>query len=260
MRHLWSLLAGIVAAPLAWLALATGQHRAEQSVVGWQESGRFDTVDLIGPVIVLVVAGVLLGVVGTLRWSPAGALAAGLLLVTPTLFMFINPFEILDAFSYPETNRFLGQDLQLWQPVQNGTLLVLGALLLVAVFSTQRWRQWPHQPEPVRYPTDDEVALGGSAGAGSAMSDEEIVAAATSDQPEDPARPPDADQPEADRSEADRSEADQPEADQPEADRSDPDQPEADRSDPDQPEADRSDPDQPGEPPGRSDNPEPPTR
>jgi hypothetical protein len=246
MRHLWSLLAGIVAAPLAWLALATGQHRAEQSVVGWQESGRFDTVDLIGPVIILVVAGVLLGVVGTLRWSPAGALAAGLLLVIPTLFMFINPFEILDAFSYPETNRFLGQDLQLWLPVQNGTMLVLGALLLVAVFSTQRWRQWPQQPEPVRYPTDDEVAaLGGSAGAGSAMSDEEIVAAATSDQPEDPARPPDPDQPDTDRSDADQADTDQADTDQ---------------ADTDQPDTDQPDSDQPGEPPERSDRPEPPTR
>jgi len=149
MRHLWSLVAGIVAAPLAWLAIATGQHRSVRSVAGWQEAGQFDTVDLIGPVIFLVAAGVLLGLVGTLRSSPAGALAAGVLLVIPTIFMFVNPFETLDAFSYDQTDRWLGQDLQLWRPVENGTLLVLGSLLLVAVLSAQRWRHWPEPAPPI---------------------------------------------------------------------------------------------------------------
>lgn len=180
MRHLWSLLAGIVAAPLAWLGLATGQYGSKHAVFEWQRDGRFDTVELIGPVIFLLAVGVLLGLVGTLRWSPAGPLAAGVLLAIPTLFMFVNPFETLDAFSYDETNRILGQDLQLWRPVENGTLLVLGALLLMAVFSTQRWRQWPQLPRPIAPATDDEVVSGVAAlssESGSTMSDDEILAA-----------------------------------------------------------------------------------
>ncbi|MGH3679706.1 MAG: hypothetical protein ACRDT2_05515, partial [Natronosporangium sp.] len=147
MRHLWSLLAGILIAPLAWLGVAAGQSGSEQAVAEWQQAGRFDTADLIGPAAFLVAVGVLLGLVGTLRLSPAGPLAAGLLLVAPTVFMFINPFEALDAFAYNETSRVLGQDMQLWRPVQNGTLLVLGALLLMAVFSTGRWRR--PEPEPL---------------------------------------------------------------------------------------------------------------
>jgi hypothetical protein len=156
MRHLWSLLAGVVAAPLAWLGLAAGQFGSERLVTRWQEAGRFDTVDLIGPVLFLLAVGVLLGLVGTLRWSPAGPLAAGLLLVAPTVFMFIDPFETLDAFSFDQTSRWLSQDLQLWKPVANGTLLVLGALLLMAAFSRHRWRRWPEQPAPVWATTDRE--------------------------------------------------------------------------------------------------------
>lgn len=192
MRHLWSLLAGIVAAPLAWLGLATGQYGSKHAVFEWQRDGRFDTVELIGPVIFLLAVGVLLGLVGTLRWSPAGPLAAGALLAIPTLFMFVNPFETLDAFSYDETNRILGQDLQLWRPVENGTLLVLGALLLMAVFSTQRWRQWPQLPRPIAPATDDELVSGVAAlssESGSTMSDDEIVAApAALEEPEPPAQ------------------------------------------------------------------------
>lgn len=170
MRHLWSLLAGIVAAPLAWLGLATGQYHAERLVVRWETDQRFDTVDLIGPTLFLIAVGVLLGLLGTLRWSPAGPLAAGVLLAAPTVLMFINPFETLDAFSYQETSRLLNQDLELWRPVANGTLLVLGVLLLMAVFSRQRWRTWPEQPAPVRPATDEEVVVGASGLAESADS------------------------------------------------------------------------------------------
>lgn len=191
MRHLWSLLAGILIAPLAWLGVAAGQSGSEQAVAEWQQAGRFDTADLIGPAAFLVAVGVLLGLVGTLRLSPAGPLAAGVLLVAPTVFMFINPFEALDAFSYDETSRVLSQDMQLWRPVQNGTLLVLGALMLMAVFSTGRWRR--PEPEPLQVGEAPELA-GAPETTGSestaTTSDEEIVAAAApTDEPEPDSEP-----------------------------------------------------------------------
>jgi hypothetical protein len=162
MRHLWSLLAGIVAAPLSWLFLAAGQHRSQLTVQGWFEAGVFDTADLIGPAALLAVAGIVLGLIGTLRWSPAGPLAAGLLLVVPTIVMFVDPFVVRDAVATDEQRRLLGQDLDLLLPVGNGTLLVLGALLLVAVLSAGRRRPSPVAPaaEPAAEPTaaGDEVA------------------------------------------------------------------------------------------------------
>lgn len=202
MRHLLSLLAGIVAAPLAWLFIATGQHRAGRTAASWEAAGRFDTADLIGPAFFLVGAGVVLGLLGTLRWSPAGPLAAGALLVIPSVFMFVNPFETLDWFSYPDTRRAFSQDFQPWLPVANGTLLVLGALLLMAVFSAQRWRRWPAPAASMPPATDQQVlegvaALSESEGP-SPMSDEEILATAaaldeqagtTGDLPTEPAEP-----------------------------------------------------------------------
>jgi hypothetical protein len=176
MRHLWSLLAGLVAAPLAWLFLATGQYRSSQTVANWNATSTFDTADLIGPAAFLAGAGILLGLLGTLRWSPAGPLVAGLLLVTPTVFMFINPFETLDAFSVDQPRRLLSQDFQPWLPVENGTLLVLGALLLMAVFSAQRWRRWPAGPAAAAPAVIAERPSAGDQP--QPMSDEEILAAA----------------------------------------------------------------------------------
>lgn len=181
MRHLWSLLAGVVAAPLAWLCLAIGQYQSSRTVAEWNEENLFDTAELIGPAAFLVGAGVLLGLVGTLRWSPVGPLVAGLLFVVPTIFMFIDPFRTLDAFSVDQQRNLLEQDYQPWLPLESGTSLVLGMLLLVAVFSRQRWRRWP-------------AAAGVGAGAAAPVgeqpapepvSDDEILAAAAAIEEED---------------------------------------------------------------------------
>jgi hypothetical protein len=185
-RHLWSLLAGIAAAPLAWLLLATGQHRSQATVDDWESAGLFNTAQLIGPVIVLLLAGVLLGVLGTLRWSPAGPIAAGLLLVLPTVFMFVNPFRTLDAISEPEGWRLLGQDLAPRLPVENGTLLVLGALLLMATFSTHRWRRWPTALEPIPSATDEQVVTGMDEAGDDEAYPEPAAAAPEEPSPEEP--------------------------------------------------------------------------
>jgi hypothetical protein len=158
MRHLWSLLAGIVAAPLAWLSLATGQHRSQATLSGWEAAGTFDTTQLIGPAAILVAAGVVLGLLGTLRWSPVGPIVAGVLFVVPTVFLFVNPFRTLDAIPGGENWRLLDQDLLPHLPVANGTLLVLGSLLLIAGFSAQRWQAVAGEPAA---PAGDEQALAG---------------------------------------------------------------------------------------------------
>ena len=141
MRHLWSLLAGLVAAPLAWLLLAAGQHRSQEIVDGWTAANRFDTGELIGPGLFLLGAGVVLGLVATLRWSPVGPLVAAVLFLTPAVLMFIDPLWALSRVDGQV--KLFGQDLALSGPAENGTLLVLGGLLLMAVFSKRRWQRWP---------------------------------------------------------------------------------------------------------------------
>ncbi|HEY8471987.1 MAG TPA: hypothetical protein VIL37_05060 [Natronosporangium sp.] len=178
MRHLWSLLAGVVAAPLAWLCLSTGQYRSSQTVAEWNQENFFDTAELIAPAAFLVAAGIVLGLIGTLRWSPVGPLVAGLLLVVPTVFMFIDPFRTLDAFSLDQPRRLFEQDYQPWLPVENGTLLVLGSLLLMAVFSAQRWRRWPASATAASATAAPVAGTDSTGQQPASMTDEEILAAA----------------------------------------------------------------------------------
>jgi len=143
MRHLWSLLAGVVAAPLAWLLIAAGQTQWQGTVQEWNLAGRFDTADLVVPGVFLAVAGIVLGLLATLRVSPAGPLVAGLLLLVPTIGMFIHPFDTADMISDEDGWVLLGQAVDPRVPVANGTLFMLSALLLMAVFSAHRWRRLP---------------------------------------------------------------------------------------------------------------------
>lgn len=150
MRHLWSLLAGVVAAPLTWVLVAMGQADSSSTVAGWAEARRYDTLDLIEPAAYLAVAGVLLGVIGTLRISPLGPLVAGVLLIAPYAGLFADPLAVRDTV--PDGWSVLDRDIPLLAPLDNGTLMLLGTLLVVAAFSVQRWRRWPlatgYSPEP----------------------------------------------------------------------------------------------------------------
>lgn len=155
MRHLLSLIAGVVAAPLAWAALAKGQSGAADTVAAWAKDNAFDTADLIVPGAYLAGAGILLGLIVSLRISPLGALVAALGYLGLNAGLFINPFAVRDAIP----TKLLGQSIPLRTPLLNGTLLAVGALLLVAVFSAQRWRRWP---------TTETAATDSGAGDGSA--------------------------------------------------------------------------------------------
>ena len=141
MRHLWSFLAGLVVAPITWVLVTLGQDGSSRTVDRWVEIGTFNTANLIEPAVYLGVGGVLLGLLGTLRFSPLGPLVAGALLVTPYVGMFVAPFSVRDAI--PHEWKVFGDPLPLRLPVENGTLFLIGLLLLMATFSQQRWRQWP---------------------------------------------------------------------------------------------------------------------
>lgn len=155
MRHLWSLLAGVIAAPLVWGLVALGQSGSQDTIGGWVREGSFDSADLVEPAAYLAVAGVLLGLVAALRISPLGPLVAGLLLAGPYLAMFAAPLDVRDAV--PDDWEILDRELPLRLPLDNGTLLLLGALLLMAVFSAQRWRRWPAAPAAMPAETPGEA-------------------------------------------------------------------------------------------------------
>ncbi|GAA2699969.1 hypothetical protein ACFY2R_29565 [Micromonospora olivasterospora] len=160
MRHLWSFLAGLVVAPVTWVLVTLGQDGSARTITRWVEIGTFNTANLIEPAVYLAVAGILLGLLGTLRVSPLGPLVAGLLLVTPYVGMFLAPFTVRDRI--PENWHVLGDPLPLALPAQNGTLFLIGALLLMAAFSGQRWRRWPGpatKPGPAPADRPDDMGL-----------------------------------------------------------------------------------------------------
>ncbi|MEV1142987.1 hypothetical protein [Micromonospora sp. NPDC049799] len=141
MRHLWSFLAGVVVAPVTWVLVTLGQDGSTRTVDRWVEIGKYNSANLIEPAVWLAVGGILLGLIGTLRTSPVGPLAAGLLLVTPYVGMFVAPFDTRDRI--PDGWEVLGDPLPLRLPVENGTLFLIGVMLLMATVSGQRWRRWP---------------------------------------------------------------------------------------------------------------------
>lgn len=146
MRHLWSLIAGVVIAPLVWGLLAIGQADSTATFARWEQSDTIFTGDLLKPAAFLAGAGILLGLIATLRLSPLGPLVAGVVFVIPTVGLLIDPITVRDAF--PAETNLVGQKFSLLTPVINGTLLAMGLLLLVAVASVQRWRRWPVTEEP----------------------------------------------------------------------------------------------------------------
>ncbi|MGN9764520.1 hypothetical protein ACTMS2_05050 [Micromonospora sp. SD12] len=148
MRHLWSFLAGLVVVPVTWVLVTLGQDGSAGTVGRWVEIGTSNSANLIEPAVYLAVGGILLGLLGTLRTSPLGPLVAGLLLAAPYVGMFVAPFEVRDRI--PDGWKVFGDPLPLHLPVENGTLFLIGLLLLVATFSGQRWRRWPR---PVTEPT-----------------------------------------------------------------------------------------------------------
>ncbi|MDG4774866.1 hypothetical protein [Solwaraspora sp. WMMD792] len=141
MRHLWSFLSGLAAAPLCWVLIAVGQTTSARTIAGWVTDGSYHTATLLAPAAFVFAAGLLLGLLGTLRFSPLGPLTAGLALAAPYVAMFVDPFGARDLIGTPW--RLFGEPVVLLQPVENGTLALLGVLLSTAVLSRQRWRSRP---------------------------------------------------------------------------------------------------------------------
>jgi hypothetical protein len=148
MRHIGTLIAAILIAPLAWILLAAGQERSVEAFSGTALSGG----DFAHPVELLAGAGLLLGILGTLRFSPLGAVLTGLAYATSYAALLAAPNSTLHLFDHGLVLG--GHQVNPATPLRNGTVLVLGGLLLVSVFSVGRWRR---RPGPDRDGYDDEA-------------------------------------------------------------------------------------------------------
>ena len=139
MRHIGTLIAAVVIGPLAWILLALGQAQSAQAFAKAQDAAAGNVFGR--PVLLLAGAGILLGLIATLRFSPLGAVLTGVVYSASYLALLIDPSRPLDLLNHDLT--VAGRHIDPTIPVRNGTSLLLGGALLVAVFSLQRWRRWP---------------------------------------------------------------------------------------------------------------------
>jgi hypothetical protein len=150
MRHIATVIAAVVIAPLAWLLIAFGQTETVKAV----SAGSYSVGHLVRPLVLLAAAGILVGLIATLRFSPLGAVLAGLAYTASYVLLMVHHGTVDQVLGY--TLKIAGEHADLRVPVQNGTSLVLGGLLLVAVVSVKRWRRWPN-PEAAEEPTSATI-------------------------------------------------------------------------------------------------------
>jgi hypothetical protein len=156
MRHVATLIAAIVIAPVAWVMIAFGQQHSDRAFDHAQASSVTHPGEFLRPLLLLAGAGILLGIVATLRFSPAGAVLTGAVYAASYVALLIDPTWLLDRLDHPLS--IAGRHAEPATPVRTGTTLLLGALLLVAVVSVGRWRRWP---QPAIQTPDMEPGLDG---------------------------------------------------------------------------------------------------
>ncbi len=132
MRHVMSLVAGAVLAPLIWVLVAAGQgaFQSGQSADGTPN-------DLTMGLLILIGIGLAAGLIATLRTSPLGALLAGLVFIGASVYLYFDQAAALSMFT--TTWQLQGYLINLALPLTTGVLAFAGGLLLMSTFSAERW-------------------------------------------------------------------------------------------------------------------------
>jgi hypothetical protein len=157
MRHVGTLLAALVIAPMVWILLAFGQDRSATVLATAERTGVMYTDAFVRPLQFLAVAGLLVGLITTLRFSPAGALLMGIIYVSSYTSLLVAPKRVLDLIGHDL--YIAGRHADPSTPVRTGTTLVLGALLLVWAVGASRWRSRPSPIVPARELIEEPFAL-----------------------------------------------------------------------------------------------------
>ncbi|MGH3648732.1 MAG: hypothetical protein ACRDTM_16350, partial [Micromonosporaceae bacterium] len=142
MRHFLSLLAGLLIAPVVWVATGIGQAKLARAMVegNWDSGRAFTALAIIGA------AGLLVGLIASTRISPLGPVVAGLLLLGGQALFVLRP----TAMPKLGSTKLLGIDggMVVIAPPSSGLLGLLGAAMVVALLSIGRWRRWPKFDQP----------------------------------------------------------------------------------------------------------------
>ncbi|MCP2326670.1 hypothetical protein HDA40_005177 [Hamadaea flava] len=145
MRHVWSLLAGLIVAPML-VELASIHFHVEV----WADTTGVQTG-------IYCAMGLLLGALACLQTSPVGPIVAGLLLVAPRLLATLFGVGVpLDSLGFRLAE---GVTVVPWVGVYSPVLFISGVALLLAAASPSRWRGRPKFP-PAASPVEPVVDTG----------------------------------------------------------------------------------------------------
>src|SRR5215475_9993128 len=100
MRHVRTLIAAVVITPLAWILMAFGQDHSAQAFANGANGGSLHGGDFFRPVLFLAAAGLILGLIATLRISPLGAVLAGFVYTVSYLALLVAPARVLDLLNH----------------------------------------------------------------------------------------------------------------------------------------------------------------
>jgi hypothetical protein len=143
MRHFGTAIASLIIAPVAWLLLAMGQARSLKAFDS--QPGTLGSAHFLQPLLLLAGAGLLLGILATLRFSPLGAVLTGLLYLVPYVLLLVSPQRVVDAL--PQNVSVAGLHADATTPLRTGTAALVGAMMVLSLFSGGRWRRWPNDED-----------------------------------------------------------------------------------------------------------------
>src|SRR5258705_11815870 len=122
MRHIRELTAAVVLGPLAWVLIAFGQDRWVQIFATTEGAGVLQRSDFVRPLLMLAAAGILLGLIATLRLSPLGAVVTGALYAASYLLLLAAPGTVLRLFRH--SLSLAGWHADASTPIRTGTTLL----------------------------------------------------------------------------------------------------------------------------------------
>jgi hypothetical protein len=135
MRHLVSLLFGIVLAPVIWFLAALGQFRLLQALPrDGVDRGSLTALGL--GALLIVAAGIWLGILLGTRLSPVGPGIAGVAWLVLGGAFIVNTGKVTSLL--PDGPS--GQNELYTLPLRHGYAFLIGTALLVPLFSPARWR------------------------------------------------------------------------------------------------------------------------
>jgi hypothetical protein len=140
MRHLLSLVLGLILAPLIYILVGISESKIFEGLVG---PNKLDIVPEVIAILCALAAGGLYALLVLARLSPVGTVLAGLILFFPTIWMVVA----YQNFSTTLPASFLGVEGAL-QSGAGGLVIVASVPLLLTVASPRRWRSSAQSAAP----------------------------------------------------------------------------------------------------------------